>query len=177
MLTLDTNSLINLLDERTETATSVDQIRALFALEVDGAVSMAITTRVAADIGRDTNATRRLKMIAKLDGLPVIGTIGRVGVTTVGSGDVAAGDDLVELEQQVGQILTPGGVSMADKRAPNKLADRDHLVGHAMSRRDIFVTDDGGILGKGHALRDRLGITVMNPTQALAFVLERLRDA
>lgn len=58
-------------------------------------------------------------------------------------------------------------VCLAD---PRKIADVDHLVGHKRAGRDVFVTDDGGILRKAEALRVECGIHVMTPDQALDLI-------
>lgn len=54
----------------------------------------------------------------------------------------------------------------------NKLNDIDHLVGHKINGRDIFVTDDGSIHRKSEELQKAPGIVVMTPKQCLNFLTE-----
>ena len=83
-------------------------------------------------------------MLKHISILPVIGTVARWGVSNWGGGDVVAGPNRQALVDEVQRILFPGLIWKAGKYA-NKIADIDHLVGHVLSRRDVFVTDDGGI--------------------------------
>ena len=57
--------------------------------------------------------------------------------------------------------------SGSTNREPNRINDIDHLTGHVVDKRDIFVTDDKGILRKRDPLKG-LGIVVMNPAQCVA---------
>ena len=48
---------------------------------------------------------------------------------------------------EIQAILFPG-LTSSDRRYKNKQMDIDHLVGHFINRRDIFITDDNGIWKK-----------------------------
>ena len=64
-----------------------------------------------------------------------------------------------ELASRIERILF-GEIEPSDRRAHNKRADVDHLVGHALAGRDVFVTGDKDILRKRDALQSELGIVV-----------------
>lgn len=168
-LTLDTNCVINLLDGTTTTATSVEVLNELMRLGLSNKLEIKITTRVEADLSRDENQQRKQEMLRILNMFPVVGTIARLDVTRLDGGDVVGGNETNQLEAEVQRILFPG-LSKADKRYSNKQNDIDHLVGHSINKRDIFVTDDSGILGKAEELRSSPGIVVMRPDRALSHV-------
>lgn len=58
-LTLDTNCIINLLDYKSESATSVDELAEILRYGLDGDVNIAITTRVESDFDKDKDEKRR----------------------------------------------------------------------------------------------------------------------
>ena len=140
-----------------------------------GRAQISITTRVEADISRDKDVGRRAEMLRQLQMFPVVGTVGRWDVSTWGGGDVWADDATDRLEKDLENLLFPG-LSVADKRYGNKVNDIDHLIGHLINRRDIFVTDDRDILRRADALKNSPGIVVMTPGDCLAYV-ERIDTA
>lgn len=170
-ITLDTNCFINLFDTGATTATSVDALSELMSLGLSGRADIAITTRVEADLGQDTNEARRMEMLRLLRMLPVVGTLLRWDVSRWDTGDQWASESDVQMATELQRLLFPG-LSPADRRYSNKMNDIDHLLGHFKNRRDAFVTDDGGIVGKSERLREAFGIVVMRPSDALRFILE-----
>jgi hypothetical protein len=174
LLTLDNNCIINLFDVDSDTATSVEEMAELVRLGFEGKVQIAVTTRVAADLGNDRDDERRTRILHFARMFPVVGTLTRLGVSSLGSGDVLSGTDSNRLEEEIKSLLYPGGLRINDHRYSNKINDVDHLVGHFINRRDIFVTDDQGILRKAAALRTSPGIEVMSPSQALMRVTSLL---
>ena len=164
-LTLDTNCIINLLDFRTETATSVEALNGLMRHATQGAVNLCITTEVGQDLERDRDDERRREMLQKLSMFHVIGGGRPVPAETARATD---------LEERIRRIVFPL-LSEGEKRYEGKKADVRHLVAHALHGRDIFVTDDAGITSKQQALRDDFGIVVMRPEDALERV-ERTVD-
>jgi hypothetical protein len=101
-----------------------------------------------------------------LNMFPVIPSIGR-RVTRCPS-DVWAGEDSSRLSQEIQQVLSPG-LKPDAPRYSNKINDIDHLTGHMLAKRDMFVTDDQGILRKRDQLSG-LGIIVMTPAQCVAHI-------
>jgi hypothetical protein len=170
-ITLDTNCIINLFDHESETATSLEALSSLIRHGLSGKVSIAATTRVEEDISNDKNKERRAEMLRFLELLPIVGTIGRFDTSKWGQGDVFSDDRLERLHGEVKQIVFPG-LTESDRRYRNKINDVDHIVGHMLNRRDIFVTDDNDILRRRDQLKIGPGIVVMTPDECLKYVDE-----
>lgn len=171
-ITLDNNCIINLFDFSSKTPTSVDSLSEIIKLGLSGKVDIAITTRVEADLENDKDNQRRSEMMRKISIFPVIGTLGRIGVSKWNNGDFYAGEDTVKLSDEIQKIVFPGGLNEKSSTYTNKRNDIDHLVGHTINKRDIFVTDDGDILKKQYALKISPGMIVMNPKECLGYVEE-----
>ncbi len=170
-LTLDTNCVINLFDHNSKTATSLQELSSLIRYGLSGQVEIAVTTRVEADVLKDKDASRSAEILRFLDLLPIVGSIGRFDKSKWGTGDVFSDDRLSRLRADIQQIVFPG-LSPSDKRHGNKVNDIDHLVGHMLNRRDIFVTDDTDILRRRNQLKAGPGIVVMSPADCLKYVDE-----
>lgn len=174
-LTLDTNCIINLLDHSSTTATSVEDLSELIRLGLSGEVNIAVTTRLEADLRNDSNHVRRASMVKSAQMFPVIGTLARFDVSVFDGGDMLGGAETGRLESELQTMLFPGGLDRNSPTFTNKINDVDHLVGHLINGRDVFVTDDRGILRKKEALRASPGITVLSPHDALALI-ESIRN-
>ncbi len=168
-ITLDANCIINLLDYSSPTATSVDFLSALVKHSHLRNIDIAITTRVEVDINSDKDKERSASIIQRIGQFPVIGTVARYGVSKYGNGDVYAGGKGKEIGDELKRVIFPG-LSLGEKRFKNKINDIDHLVGHIINERDIFVTDDKGILGKNKTLKSSLGLVVMSPEACLEYI-------
>lgn len=173
-ITLDTNCIINLLDRSSTTATSSQELAGLIRLAMSGAAEVAITTRVEADLLKDKNLDRQADMLRQLQLFPVVGTVARWDVSTWDGADVWVDERTTRLTDDLTKLVFPG-LSADDKRYSNKVNDIDHLVGHLINRRDIFVTDDRDILRKADALRASPGIVVLTPSDCLAYI-ERMEE-
>lgn len=171
-ITLDNNCVINLMDRQSTTATSVEELIELMKLGLSNKVDIAITTRVAADLANDKNDRRREEMLRNAQMFPVIGTVARFNVSIFDSGDVFGSEETSRIAEELKTMLFPGGIDPQSKTFPNKINDVDHLLGHLINQRDIFVTDDGGILRKKFALKVSPGIIVMSPADALRYIDE-----
>lgn len=163
-ITLDTNCVINLFDRESLSATSVAEIETLTRYALDGKAEIAITTRLETDLMQDKNEKRRCAFIAMLNIFPVIPSIGRWNISKWDE-DVFADEGSQRLSYEIQQILSPG-LTTDSRRYSNEINDIDHLTGHVLGKRDIFVTDDKGILRKRDQLRG-LGILTMNPKQCV----------
>jgi len=170
-LTLDTNCFINLFDVSSTTATSVETLSELMSLGRSGRVDIALTTRVESDLEQDTNPERKAGMLRHLRMMPVVGTVARWDTSRWDSGDMWASEEDERLATELQHLLSPG-LSTEDKRYSNKINDVDHLVGHFKNGRDIFITDDDGILRKLEVLRTSFGIVVMRPAYALQSIID-----
>lgn len=73
---------------------------------------------------------------------------------------------MTELAKKLEEILFKN-IDPNDKRAMNKWADIDHLLGHKLADRDIFVTWDRDILKKHKELREQFGIVVQTPEELI----------
>ncbi|ADJ22479.1 hypothetical protein Hden_0658 [Hyphomicrobium denitrificans ATCC 51888] len=167
-LTIDANCVINVFDPVRDSATSVDELRALIRYAMENKVEIAVTTRLEADLLRDRNEMRRAKLLSMLEMFPIVSTVGRWDVS-IWDGDVFADKRTARLNDEIQQIIFPG-LTPADARYSNKINDVDHLTGHVIDCRDIFVTDDRGILRRRDQLRHGPGVVVMTPAEALAHV-------
>lgn len=174
-LTLDNNCVISIHDHRSATATYVDELYEIVRLALSGAAEIAVTTRVEADLSNDRDEPRRTEMMRRALMFPVVGTVFRWGHSRWGEGDLWSGTDGARLAEDLQKLLFPGGLDPAAPAYGNKVNDVDHLIGHLINGRDVFVTADRGILKKAEALRASPGIVVMSPTECLAF-LERQRE-
>ena len=158
-VTIDTNVLIN-----EETRRLVAQIK---QLAEQGLIDIAVTTRVVADKDQDQDEARKAKHLKDFVRYPKVGTPMRLDFSRLDSGDFWAGDEHVQVSQQIEKVLF-GEISADDKRAHNKRADVDHLVGHYFAKRDVFITQDvRGIWRKRNILREQLGIVVEKPREFL----------
>jgi hypothetical protein len=168
-LTFDTNCIINLLDYKSESAISVDELVEIIRYGLEGDVNIAITTRVDSDVSNDKDRNRKNEILKRISMFPTIGTIGRWGTSKFDRGDVWVGENHMTLKEELKKILFPG-LKSDDPRYINKINDIDHLIGHKINDRDIFVTDDQQILKKAETLKSSVGIEVMNPKQVLEYV-------
>ncbi len=168
-LTLDTNCIINLLDYKSESAISVDELTEVIRYGLDGDVNIAITTRVESDVSKDKDQERKNEIIRRISMFPVIGTVARWDTSKWDSGDVWGGEEHQALENELKSIIFPG-LKEDDPHYTNKINDIDHLIGHKINKRDIFVTDDKQILKKAETLKSSLGIEVMDPKKVLEYL-------
>ncbi len=163
-LTVDTNVLRDAVDsDRAGHVIATE----LLELHRSGKCEIRVTTRLDVDVPNDPLRT----IIESLDALdsPPVGTVFRLGSSRLDSGDFLADEETVEELDQLMNLLFPG----ADKASPrhkNRIADVDHLMGHKLSARDVFVTNERAILKRGGELADRFKIVVMTPEEALRAV-------
>ena len=71
-----------------------------------------------------------------------------------------------EIAKQIEQIIF-GKISLNDKHAHNKWADIDHLLGHLLAGRDVFVTSDKDLLKRRRELQQQLEIVVETPEELI----------
>jgi len=167
--TLDANCIINLLDYKSGSAISVDELAEITRYGLEGDVNIAVTTRVDNDVSKDKDQDRKIEMLKRVSMFPVIGTVVRLDVSKFDSGDVLAGEEHTKLEEELKRIIFPG-LKNDDPHCGNKINDIDHLIGHKINKRDIFVTDDQQILKRAETLKSSLGIEVMDPKRALEYI-------
>lgn len=168
-ITLDANCVVNILDRMSISGTSIEELAEIVRYALESNVNVAITTRVENDLSKDKDAARRAEMLKRIQMFPVVGTIARLDTSRWDSGDVLGGDEHIAIQNEIQKIVFPG-LKKEDKRYGNKINDIDHLIGHRINKRDIFVTDDGELLKKADELKASLGIVVMNPQKCVEFI-------
>ncbi len=156
--TLDTN----VLQEFWRNQDKANVVRQLLDFSDEGQIDLVVTTRISAD-------TPRLPLAERIDELPElgVGTIGssfRLGVSSLGSKDMLVGPEAKELASFIEEHSRQLGHR---KRQPD-WRDQDHLYGHMVERRDVFLTWDRGILDLADALQGRFGLVVTTPDAFVA---------
>lgn len=169
LITIDSNCVVGLFDQVSETATSVGELRNLMRYAVSGVIRISVTTKVEVDFARDRNDQRRNAILEQMTIFPIIASTFRLDESRLDEPDILFGPQEQRLWDEIQRIVFPGLTESSGKRA-NKVADVDHLLGHKLATRDVFVTDDRGILRRYSELRDGPGIVVMNPEQCLGYV-------
>jgi hypothetical protein len=164
-VTLDTNCFFSYFRVgRAPNDPNAKYMDALVQWGLDGKIDLAMTTRVRADTVEQTGKSGIWKRICDL---PVVETIGapfRFSDANKDSGsrfpEVGfAGDVLVDANDDTENRLKKI-MAGADQN------DIDHLWGHTIGKRDIFVTSDPHFLDHVDALRE-LGPVVMDPASAV----------
>ena len=144
----------------------------LLELHRAGKCEIRVTTRLDVDVPNDPLRT----IIESLDALeaPPVGTVFRLDYSRLESEDFVSAEQWARQADALMDLLFPG----ADKAIPghkNRIADVDHLMGHKLSARDVFVTNERAILKRGGELAHRFKIVVMTSEEALkAIGVQRL---
>ncbi len=160
LITIDANVLISAF--RPLETQNVNAIR-LLELARLGMVQLQITSRIENDIPRDPFRAQ----IEAIPNLPKIGSVGRVGYTSIGNGDVIVDETDNHMLDELMSLIFPGA-SKTHKNFSNKVCDVDHLFAHSRTLAAVFVTNDGPVLKAAKELEARFAIRVMS----LAFFLD-----
>jgi hypothetical protein len=132
-------------------------IQELIDLQEMGVVEIAMTTRVMADTFDKVEGVSSIwKSIQSFPSLEVVGTVFRLDVSRLDSGDYLASDTDVSTLERLRGILIDA-----------QLEDVDHLFGHLKAKRDIFVTSDHHFLDHQERLKKEFNVLVFNPKDAL----------
>ena len=164
--TLDTNVLMELWKDQDKKEVTV----ALLNLAENTQVVLAVTSRIDADI-------TKMPMAGRINELPElnvgrIGSVFRLGVSRLGV-DMLASDRFVDV---MGSIKDNWRRKYGADVPPD-WRDWDHLHGHFLARRDVFLTWDGPILDVASELKSMLGIVVMKPEEFLLQFTEQTNGA
>ena len=157
--TLDTNLLLEYWKQQPKAAV----VERLLDLAQDGQLDLAVTTRISADIPRPP-LSDRINDLPALD-IPRIGSVFRLGFSTLGGGDMLAGGTRMDNFMAVADQITEDYLRRS--HTPPDVRDWDHLHGHYLAERDVFLTWDKRILDVAPELQDELGIAVMKPEDYL----------
>lgn len=173
-VTLDSNCIIYLFDPSAKTPLSVEELSQIIKYGFSRDVDIAVTTRTEVDFERDKDKQRREEMVKKLSMFPTIGSVIRWDVSKWDKGDFYIDERQQELWNELQRVIFPG-LKQEDKKYNNKVSDIDHLVGHIINRRDIFITNDLGLIKKAETLKNSSGLVVMNPKDALEYIENDIR--
>lgn len=141
----------------------------LIALSKAGACDICATTRIDIDVQHEP-------LRSALAHVPRIGSVVRISAddqpepwTRIGNGDMIIDDETDQEFYVLMDLLFPGADKEHD-RHQNRIADVDHLIGHKLNGRDVFVTQEKAILVRQKQLAERHGITVMALSEVVDFL-------
>jgi hypothetical protein len=159
-LTFDTDVLRDYLDP---TRKHHEHAKALVGLDDQSICEIRIVSRFTADVPQGA-------LRARLDGLSICQ---RPRIPSLAQWDVSewdadfwASDEDEAAYIRIFNLVFPGA-DPNNRRHKNRIADVGHLIGHMLSKRDIFVTRDRAMLSQAKALLSEFGISVMTPDAAL----------
>ncbi len=98
-----------------------------------------------------------------------VGSLFRVDYSRINSGDGLASEQQAQEADELLDLVFPGA-NENHPRHRQRIADIDHLMAHKTNGRDVFGTNDKGILGRRTELASRFGIIVMSSSGAVAAV-------
>ena len=155
-VTLDTNVVQEYWHQRARIAI----VEALIDLAEDELISLAVTRRIYADVPHPPLADR----ISKLHeiGVNLTGSVFRLDVSALDGGDMLGSDIAMDVFESVAYNLAHQGQPAPDWR------DWDHVHGHYLSGRDVFLTWDKDILRAAPQLKAQLEIAIMKPEEFIA---------
>lgn len=160
-LTVDTNAIRDYAEPHREGHKIAKE---LIELHDAGTCQIRVTTRFDSDVPGGPLRSK-LEALPVLDN-PQIGTVFRLDVSRLDSGDMIASEEWAKEADELMALLFPGATSESGRHR-NRMADVDHLMGHKIAGRDIFVTNEKAILNQREALSAKFGITVMSPGEAV----------
>lgn len=178
-VTLDTNCIINLLDDTSSTRTSYDDLVYILSLVDNGTLLAFITTRFQADQSNDIDYERVTKIVNRLSEIKIetIGTGFRLDMSTLDGNDFLGDESIFALHNELTAILSPNGLNPQAHTFSNRINDIAHLIGHYQNDNDVFITDDGGILRKTETIRKTTGICVMSPSALAKYLRNHIQQS
>jgi hypothetical protein len=156
-LTFDTN----LLQEYWREQAKRDVVAQLLDLAQTGAAELVVTNRITDDITGGPLA-ERLRELPEM-GIGKIGGVFRIGMSPLGGTDMLGSDLFINLTEQAdAELRRRGRTKLPDWR------DWDHLHGHFLKHRDVFLSWDKRLIEGASILAKQLPITAMAPDDYLA---------
>ena len=165
--TLDTNVLEEYWREQENAAVT----ESLLDLAMIGQVDLAITSRINADIP-DLPLANRINDLPELN-VQQIGSVFRLDLSALDGGDLLGSDIFLDVIATLDDKFIRQG---RRKKRPD-WRDWDHLHGHYLSGREVFLTWDRPILEVASELQQQLGIVVMTPEEFLCSQTELTRNS
>jgi len=152
-ITLDTNCFFDYFEREPK------YVVELVDLASKNHIVLAMTTRVMADTHdkwKKSGISPIWKQIQTFPLLETIGSVIRSGVSRSGSKDFTISKQHSEILNKINRIL---------KTAQTE--DIDHLFGHIVAGRDIFVTTDNHFLDHKDKIKREFGVDVFTPKEAV----------
>ena len=165
--TLDTNVLEEYWREQNNAAVT----ESLLDLAMRGQVDLAITSRISADIP-DLPLANRINDLPELS-VQQIGSVFRLDYSALDGGDVLGSDSFLDVTTAIDDKFDRQG---RRKKRPD-WRDWDHLHGHYLSGREMFLTWDRPLLEVASELQEKLGIVVQTPQEYLASQADFTRNS
>ena len=156
-VTLDTNVLVEYWRNRKNVLVT----ESLLNLAQQRKIDLAITSRISADIP-DLPLANRINDLPQLN-VQQIGSVFRLDHSSLDGGDMLGSDSFLNVMDSFDNRFNREG---RVKRRPD-WRDWDHLHGHHLSGRDVFLTWDRPILEVASELQQQLGIVVTTPQDFL----------
>ena len=150
-VTLDTNVVQEYWHQREKVAV-VDE---LLGLAEEGHIDLAVTRRIHDDIPCPPLADR-INELSKI-GVRMTGSVFRIGQSVLNGPDMLGSETAMDAFDSVINNLALQGQSAPDWR------DWDHLHGHYLLKRDVFLTWDKGILRVASKMKEQLSMAIMKP--------------
>lgn len=156
-VTLDTNLIM----EFWKKGNKVSVVDSLLKLADNKQLDLAVTTRIEHDVPSPPLAKEinRLPLV----GIGRVASVFRLGYSKWGSDRFGSPRFLDVQSTLANQMIQEGRT----KRRPD-WRDWDHLHGHYLEKRNVFLTWDGPILHIASELHSRLEIVVMKPEEFLS---------
>ena len=154
-VTLDTN----ILQEYWKKQANVRVVEKVLKLAENGELDLAVTTRISEDITHPPLSNH-------------INQLPELGVQQIGASarwDVSRWDEDYFADPEFSDYLD--SLVCKDKnegRNPPDWRDRDHIQGHYIAKRDIFLTWDKAILAWASKLKEKFGVVLMRPEDFIA---------
>jgi hypothetical protein len=132
-----------------------------------GNIELAMTTRVLSDTRNKWCGKGESPIWNKIQSFPLIGTIGtafRLDVSYLDSGDFLISEDYSKMISDLSKLMKGA-----------QIEDIDHICGHVIGKRDIFVTSDSHFLDHHEELLNKFGALVLKPEDAVKEIERRLQ--
>ena len=156
-VTLDTNVLVVYWRNQENLLAA----KSLLDLAQQRKIDLAVTSRISADIP-DLPLANRINDLSHLN-VQQIGSVFRLDHSSLDGGDMLGSDSFLRIVDSLENSFDREG---RVKKRPD-WRDWDHLHGHFLSGRDVFLTWDRPILDVASELRQQLGIVVTTPQEFL----------
>lgn len=169
LITVDTNVLLSRVKER---EAGHENAKTLLSFDGNGLCDICVTTRVDRDVQKEP-------LRSQIASLPVaaspIGSNFVLDESRLDSAEMLGSSETAQLADDLKSLLFPY-TKPGNKKYCNNMRDVSHLVAHKIANRDVFVTDDTGILDFREELVARFGIRVMG-LEEIVQALEVMADS